>query len=307
MPIRVERVFLSTDKKNLIGAVAVQNLAFRKSVVARFTLDYWKTTSEVTAEYSNDVRKLQNQDGCDRFNFSIKMEDQANLENKTLFFCVRYSVNGQEFWDSNGNINYQVDFSKKALPRNGKQGVLGNASRSLGSLPRSRPSPPISSGIPRPHSTSSFDDFAHGFEGDFKSFSPSAASIIGEKPLRFRKKSADNASNAPGLRSKAPTQVFGTRYDFGASLSAAIQAASATLGDRGGFQSKQSQQYEPDVAKDESGNKTNSQTQRPNGMHSTPHAISMEKPPLQSQSYNDLIDKYCFVRSKAPIEGQPSC
>ena len=305
MPVRVERVFLSAEKKSLIGTVAVQNLAFHKFVVARFTLDYWKTTSEVAAEYSNDVRRLQNQDGCDRFNFSIKLEDQANLENKTLFFCVRYNVNGQEFWDSNGHINYQVDFSKKALPQKGKQGMAGNASRSLVSLPRSRPPPPISSEKPRPLSASSFDDFAHGFEGDFKSFSP-AASIIGEKPFRFRnKKSADIVSDAPGLRAKAPSQAFGTRYDFGASLSAAIQAASTTLGERSALQPKQSWPSEPSVVKNDSGNE-NSPAQKANGTHSTPAAISMEKPPLQSQSYNDLIDKYCFVRSKAPIEEQPS-
>jgi hypothetical protein len=59
-PVRVERVFLSSDNKNLVGAIAVQNLAFQKLVVARFTLDYWKTTSEVAADYNHDVRRRQN-------------------------------------------------------------------------------------------------------------------------------------------------------------------------------------------------------------------------------------------------------
>jgi hypothetical protein len=130
-PVRVERVFLSSDNKNLVGAIAVQNLAFQKLVVARFTLDYWKTTSEVAADYNHDVRRRQN-DRCDRFNFSIKLVDLANLENKTMFFCTRYHVNGQDYWDNNNGMNYQVDFTKKAKPQHGK-----NRMSELGARPRS--------------------------------------------------------------------------------------------------------------------------------------------------------------------------
>jgi len=57
LPVCVERVFLSSDNKNITGTVAVQNLAFQKTVVARFTLDYWKTTSEVLADYNHDIRR----------------------------------------------------------------------------------------------------------------------------------------------------------------------------------------------------------------------------------------------------------
>jgi hypothetical protein len=93
MPVRVERVFLSSDNKTLVGSVAVANLAFHKHVVARFTLDYWKTTSEVIAEFNHDIRQPK-REGYDRFNFNIKLADQANLEAKTMFFCVKYVVNG---------------------------------------------------------------------------------------------------------------------------------------------------------------------------------------------------------------------
>ncbi len=50
-PVRLERVWLSNDQKCLIGSVIVTNLAFQKYVTCRFTLDYWKTTSEIGAEY----------------------------------------------------------------------------------------------------------------------------------------------------------------------------------------------------------------------------------------------------------------
>ena len=112
-PIRVERIFLSSDKQMLIGTCTVQTIAFREVVVARFTLDYWETISEVTAEYTDDRRQSAS-DGCDHFNFWIKLSDCANIDNKTLLLCVRYSADGKEFWDNKDNIDYQVDFVQTA-------------------------------------------------------------------------------------------------------------------------------------------------------------------------------------------------
>ncbi|MCJ1473071.1 hypothetical protein MMC13_001720 [Lambiella insularis] len=325
MPIRVEKVFLSSDNKQLIATVVVANLAFHKSVVARFTLDYWKTTSEVVAEYSNDVRRKQTDDGQDRFNFNIKLEDQANLESKTMFFCVRYNVNGREFWDSNGNMNFQVDFVKKALPQNGKQGMAGNAARPLNALPRSKPT---SSGRPRPKSTA-FEAFKDATDSryDFSTFPQPAAKIVGEPSIRF--KSANKAiPKAAGRGNSSPAQAFGNRYDFGASLSAAIQAAGTTLGDRGGIQSKNTSslpaakpvkrtsfnqglsslgpaaQEATKVVKSNtiahssnSAQAVNSSTTAIGKDSLKPAALTSEKPSLQSHSYHELLDKYCFFGS----------
>jgi hypothetical protein len=315
MPVRVDRVFLSADNRVLIGVVAVQNWAFQKSVIARFTLDYWKTTSEVVAEYSNDVRRQEAGDGRDRFHFSIRLEDQANLESKTLFFCVRYTVNGQEFWDSNGSINFQVDFAKKPVAPNAKPGHA--ASRSLGSLPRSGPSLPTSTGKARPKSTS-FEGFesGSGSQHGFGSFPPPAATVIGDAPLlRFRNAKAAGPDGLGGT--KAPAQAFGNRYDFGASLSAAINAAS--LGERtsskpmddpvfpppkptafalepaprpsrhaGPAVGKEKQATAPKTAVDGAVSEASAK----------PAALTSDKPSLQSQSYHELLDKYCFVRSR---------
>ena len=267
LPVRVERVYLAPDKKTMIGVVAVQNLAFHKNVTARFTLDYWKTVSEVTAEYSHDVRRQGINDGCDRFQFHLRLEDHVNLENKMLFFCVRYNVNGQEFWDSNDGLNYQVEFTKKICePKNGNpRPVMAISYGSTDQGPMTAPG-----GRQRPVSMPNFDDFATGFEA------------FTQPPLRLRPGKKQDAKaeatgsdrivpDAPGLRQKTPKQAFGHRYDFGASLSAAIQAASSALGERSGIPSSATAGPRPaDLAKD--------------------------KPPLQSQSYNELIDKYCFVR-----------
>jgi len=323
MPVHVERVFLSSDKKNLIGTVAVHNLAFQKLVVTRFTLDYWKTTSEVTADYTHDVRRKQQQDGLDRFTFSISLADQANLENKTLFFCIRYVVDGQEYWDNNGGVNYQVDFSKKQRPQppsaNGAMSGLG--ARPLNALPRSRPSSATTS-LGRPHSMPvSLDDFSSGFDDLGPFGAPSAGALMGEPRLKLRspRSKAELVTEAPaGRRPRSSGQAFGNRYDFDSSLSAAKSHAVAALGEQSGLSSrsdtKQSSsnevpaatasksltpappKHEMGVGGAKAGPTSRSPAFAP--MTSKPAALVSEKLPLTSQSYQELVDKYCFVGTR---------
>lgn len=310
LPVRTERLYLSPDTRVLIGSVAVQNLAFHKLIVARFTLDYWKTTSEVVAEYDNDVRKRQTDDGCDHFIFNIKLEDQVNLENKTMYFCVRYQVNGHDYWDSNDSMNYQIDFSKKFKPQNGKLGAQAKNAQALNVVPRSRPSANFS---PRPRSMPSFDDFAGMVAPyDFSSF-PQPSSMVGESPIRFKNRpSAQNIGpDAPGRpKSSSNQQAFGNRYDFGASLSAAIQAASNSSGggspptrDEAKSSSSQADGERGPAIKiqpaTDAGNAVKgSEASPPDLLDSQkPTALTAEKPSLSSSSYHELLDKYCFVRS----------
>lgn len=314
LPVKTEKVYLSEDNKILIGAVAVKNLAFHKQVMARYTLDYWKTTSEVVAEFNNDVRKKKTNDGYDRFAFSIKLEDQANLENKTMFFCIRYNVNGQNFWDNNNSLNYQIDFSKNFKPQNGKQGMQSKNIRPSNALPRSKPSPSFSPNG-RPRSMPSFDDFPSSMAPyDFSSF-PHPSSMVGDSPIRFRNKPSPNdiVPDAPGKpKSSANQQAFGNRYDFGASLSAAIQSASTVLSPTKeevnfpwrGSSIQSSDPAKPPVAKvqpslDAGRNVNSSEVTNPNLPDGPkPVALTAEKPSLQSSSYHELLDKYCFVRSR---------
>jgi hypothetical protein len=209
LPIRVERVCLSNDNKNLLGTVAVTNMSFQKSVVVRFTLDYWETVSEVTAEFNGDVRKKQREEGVDRFIFNIKLVDQVNLERKLLFFCVRYTVAGQDFWDNNNGFNFQVDFSKKAKPQNGKKVAL----------PRSKPST-----APRPRSMPNFDEL-DGYD---------SALLMKEMedPAPPKTKTLDITDTTESLarRANPSGNAFGNRYDFEASLTAAIKAANTVVG-----------------------------------------------------------------------------
>ena len=293
-PVRVERIFLASDHQTLVGNIAVANLSFHKLVVARFTLDYWKTTSEVVAEFNHDVRKKQKEDGYDRFNFNIKLADQANLESKTLLLCVRYQVNGQEYWDNNNAMNYQVDFTKKAKQRGHKRPTA-----SLGAIPRSRHSPLA----PRPRSmpAASFDDdFGHEFETKFQFGSGRA--IIGDSPSSVIKLKPKSKRTVP--QNQAPpsqvSQAFASRYDFGASLTAALSNAQTALGDRSGLK----------LDKDKM-NKGYFDRSIPTAQsHATsapipgarPDSLTLEKPDLQSAEYNELIQKFCVVRSQPPSQ-----
>lgn len=307
LPVRVERFYLSSDNKMLIGSVAVANLAFNKTVVARFTLDYWKTTSEVLAEYTNDVRRKLQNDGYDRFNFTIKLADLANLEAKTMFFCVKYCVNGVEYWDNNNNTNFQVDFRKKMKPMNGKKVSQGSSSRQTNGLPRSgnRPSPS------RRTPTTFEDDFVDGFDGPSTKYRfpySTQSSNFGGGNGRLKGVRSEIALSTDSLAKKAPSpsgQAFSNRYDFGVSISAAIQAANSKSGDRPEVRRRPTQQRQPlkplastvtktpELASSRHvgaalSHHTGSNSVRPNGA---------EQPPLASQSYNELLDKYCFVRT----------
>ncbi|KAI1312053.1 putative phosphatase regulatory subunit-domain-containing protein [Xylaria venustula] len=313
-PVRLERVWMSPDQKSLIGFVSVANLAFQKSVVCRFTFDYWKTTSEVGAEYHHEIRPEENEIGHDRFQFSIKLSDIANLEAKTLFFCIRYTVNGLEYWDNNGNLNFQVDFRKKFLPQNGKRGTQGASSRPA--LPRSnRRTNPSTVARPRSMPVGPSDDFGN------------SSNAVNDQPLHeflgesestsLRLKSSKStpslpSDNLPGRLSTPSGVAFANRYDFGASLSAAKQAqrspnSSPRQNDILYMKAHQKNISDsatrPDISRSQSsGPQLESSTIQQSAAVSayttvlapSPGAASLPSSSIASASYEEILNKYCF-------------
>ncbi|PTD09752.1 hypothetical protein FCULG_00008912 [Fusarium culmorum] len=274
LPVRLEKVWLSADQKSLLGSVAVANIAFNKAVTCRFTLDYWKTTSEVAADYSHEIRPRETPLGHDRFTFSIKLADTTNLESKTLFICVRYTVNAQEYWDNNANSNFQVDFRKKYLPMNGKNNFQGASSRPANGLPGATGAP--TAPTPLDPSRCLLASPIHEFLGE------SESSTGG---LRLKSKSA-------GLWLPSGL-AFSNRYDFGASLSAAVQAAK-----------------EKEASQDKDGLYMKANVRSPKPILTVPEPTSTVKSPtmttgatspnstISSSSYEELVNKYCFFGSK---------
>ncbi|KAM7187447.1 putative phosphatase regulatory subunit domain containing protein [Naviculisporaceae sp. PSN 640] len=307
-PVWLERVWLTPDQKSLIGSVVVANIAFQKYVTCRFTLDYWKTTSEVGAEYVNEVTPRQGPTGSDRFHFTIKLSDMANLESKTLYFCIRYNVIGQEHWDNNSGMNFQVDFRKKPVPQNGKRGVIGAANRPVNGLPKStrRQNP---STAPRPKSM----PIDAGEFGDSTklSFGQSLDEFLGDTAPKLRLKGVKSTTSiaSDNLASRLPApsgQAFANRYDFGASLSAAIQTAKDSLpGKSDGLYMKSFKKSQPSTAGTSGDNKAPSSTSNSNqaATASKPTTGSGADSPgasIASSSYEELVNKYCFFGSKQP-------
>lgn len=307
--VRLERVWLSSDQKCLIGSVLVANLAFQKFVTCRFTLDYWKTTSEVAAEYMSEVRPKETPEGHDRFNFTIKLSDLANLESKTLYFCIRYNVNGQEYWDNNGGTNFQIDFRKKMLPQNGKKGTIGAASRPVNSLPKSsrrNNTGPAS----RPKSmNAALDEFG---ENANINFDQSIHDYLGESgPTAIRLKSIKSSGSLPsdnlsGRLSAPSGQAFANRYDFGASLTAAIQTTKPD-----GLYMKSHRRptgagpnlpknSPKAVPKSDSSAAPNPPVTVANRAAAAPSAVDQPgSPSISSSSYEELVNKYCFFGTKS--------
>jgi hypothetical protein len=336
-PVRLERVWLSNDQKSLIGSIAVANLAFQKTVTCRFTLDYWKTTSEVTAEYICEIRPKETPEGHDRFNFTIKLSDLANLESKTLYFCIRYNVNGQEYWDNNGGTNFQVDFRKKLLPMNGKKGSIGAAFRPANGLPKSSRRSNPSAMSKKSSMMPAMDEFGDNVKLDFDQ---SIHDYLGESEPVIRLKGVKSSGNIPsdnlsGRLSTPTGQAFANRYSFGASLSAAIQTTKDTSPKPDGLYMKahrrptgpspapapaQAQKPVPAPAPAPAPPKMVAATKsdaspaprssptvvtaaNPGPVNNTslPSTTGVDSPAsasISSSSYEELVNKYCFVRTQ---------
>lgn len=113
-PVYMEAIHLSSEGSMLVGQILVKNIAYHKNVAVRFTFDNWHTISETKAFHETRFNDETNPKDptYDRFTFHIKLRDFIN-DSSTFYFCVRYNVANQEFWDNNSGNNYRVNFTKR--------------------------------------------------------------------------------------------------------------------------------------------------------------------------------------------------
>lgn len=300
MPVRVEQIFLAADQKTLIGTVAVANIAFQKSVTARFTLDYWKTTSEVAAEYDDDIRKQPN-DGYDIFKFNIRLADLANLETKTMFICVRYNVNGQVFWDNNNFTNFQIDFIKKAKSQAPRQSPLG--ARPIEAIPRSRHSPHVSAGG---RARTSIDDKFEAFTSN-QSLPSSWTDDSPSSSIRLKKSSDRKGSIFPGERHSS-SQAFGNRYDFSKSLTTALTHAQDTIGSRNVVDEDDNDPSYLTHNATKSAAPLSTRTPVKTGAPALALPVALRdadvRPALDSEEYKQMLNQMCFVGVESGMDHQ---
>ncbi|KAL0091806.1 carbohydrate-binding module family 21 protein [Phycomyces blakesleeanus] len=117
-PIRVEKK-LDVTTTEIVGQVQVRNLAYHKTVWVRYTFDCWQTVENVEAVYREPVGgKDPNNSNYDIFIFTIQLNRLStnrpanNNVLATLDFAVQYTVDGREVWDNNEGKNYSVQLIK---------------------------------------------------------------------------------------------------------------------------------------------------------------------------------------------------
>lgn len=125
-PVFLERIYISVDRKYLLGHIAVENVTFQKNVTLRYTVDDWCTIIEIPTTYSPDRPNVLKQNNYDRFTFKVTLESLFNSfrvreqnntplihqENK-YSLCVRYVTEDHEYWDNNESKNYELKLIKK--------------------------------------------------------------------------------------------------------------------------------------------------------------------------------------------------
>lgn len=84
----------------ITGVVRVRNLDFNKSVLVRYTLDGWRSFSDLQAQYVEN--------SCDGFSdkFSFILFGNSLEVGKRIEIAVRFLCKGQQYWDSNHGQNY---------------------------------------------------------------------------------------------------------------------------------------------------------------------------------------------------------
>lgn len=85
------------------GSVRVRNLDFHKTVHIRYTMNHWKTYTDLQATYVSG--------SCDGFSdrFQFVLYAPAISSGQRLEMAVRFQCKGQQFWDNNSGANYCFD------------------------------------------------------------------------------------------------------------------------------------------------------------------------------------------------------
>ena len=102
----LERARLMCDADVCTGLVRVQNIAYEKHIVVRYTLNDWESFSDLSAEWEESVWENDRLE-TDKFRFSIPLPTGART--LRVRFAVSYDVAGINFWDNNETMNYELE------------------------------------------------------------------------------------------------------------------------------------------------------------------------------------------------------
>ncbi|KAI9264829.1 putative phosphatase regulatory subunit-domain-containing protein [Sporodiniella umbellata] len=134
----------------LAGQCRASNLAYEKLVSVRYTLDAWCSYKETTAGFKESIPNTS----WDRFVFSFPI--QTKEVSQTIQLVLRYSVNGQEYWDNNLGSNYTVVITPPLSQKQTLKPLLSRRYDFDTSLISPPPSPPIMTPPPVEYTLPSF-------------------------------------------------------------------------------------------------------------------------------------------------------
>lgn len=85
------------------GSVRVRNLDFHKTVHVRYSMNRWRTYTDLQANYAAG--------SCDGFSdrFQFVLYAPAITSGQRLEVAVRFQCKGQQYWDNNAGTNYCFD------------------------------------------------------------------------------------------------------------------------------------------------------------------------------------------------------
>lgn len=312
--VRLENVALSGDQSEIEGKILVKNIAFHKHVSVRFTVDFWQTTSEATAEYEESA-----QTSVDRFSFAIPLNMDRSSVERTFCMAVRYEVNGREFWDSNNGMNYHVECKRVVVA---SSPTIPDLTKHMNSLIIGSPLPDYGKPVLRKKQGDRYD-FSTSLSAARSPNVKAETALVNNTPVS---QTAYRASEYIMPSSPSPQNYHHTLYAsspkfINSYLSAASPPDHFNLGhdqwsvDRT-FVNKKSTLDSWNVEVDTSSTLANRSSSIPAGLYASyssspkgsapisipiPKAQMTKRPTAGSSSYFDLVERYCFYESSPNI------
>lgn len=107
-PIYLLTLLLSADSTSLNGMLMAKNIAFEKAISIKLTFDGWQSKLIINnVSYVRSFAAIN----YDQFRFSIPLQNLASVVN--VEFVIRYEVANQTFWDNNLQRNYKLKLVKQ--------------------------------------------------------------------------------------------------------------------------------------------------------------------------------------------------
>ncbi|KAK6201358.1 putative phosphatase regulatory subunit-domain-containing protein [Scheffersomyces amazonensis] len=330
VPVFLERLFITVDKKYLLGHIAVKNLAFEKYLIVRYSLDNWCTIIEIPTVYVPDRPEILKSNNYDRFIFQIPLENlfnsfrisstETNNNNtnntntngtleKTYQICIKYYSNRNEYWDNNSFKNYHIKLIRTTREAQKSRSNNNNNKHHITKL--SSPPPPADYNPPKNSRISSHDKkpkYSHSY----------LKRIVSDSQIELNKKDEDTSSSdindfeknnfymsSPMLSSyntkpKVPGGATTTNNNNNnnnnnnSTITAKPNDSVESL-DKSSIPSAKSSLSSPPFT-----------MRHDDSSDISPDTAKPERPPfgappsLDPQSYRELLDNYCFFNSSNP-------